>query len=261
VDIGTWEDLPFGYLDNFSGEQMRNFNHDPVNWKAPGAESYWTYTKRFLDGMGEAVRNHENETIAIFAHGAVIRGVLARLFFDNDVSKLPYCDNTGVCKLTHNGDTYSYEYLNDNSHLPKELSTFALQFWWRSTDNRKDVNLYYVPYRSEMTLPSGLTVPEIDPKGFALAAILHGEPIAIVSMAAPEGDTGCVLGMALKAGMDGRLYGDQLLGAAFSHFRRLGCRKIMLNPGWYPDDIFSRYAFDSESRIRSIDTRCFDWDV
>lgn len=261
VDLGAWEDLPFGYLDHFAGEQMRNFNHDPVRWVAPGAESYWTYTERFLKGMGEAVQKHEGGTIAIFAHGAVTRGVLARLFFDNDVSRLPYCDNTGVCKLIYNGEGYSYEYLNDNSHLPQELSTFALQFWWRSTDNRKDVNLYYIPYNREMRLPEGLEVPEIDSRGFALAAILHGEPVAVVSMAAPEGDLGCILGMGLKPGMDGRLYGDQLLGTAFSHFRRLGCRKIKLSPGWFPDDIFYRYAFDPKTRIRSIDTRCFDWNT
>lgn len=259
VFLGTWEDLPFGYLDHFAPEQMRNFNHDPVHWSAPGAESYWEYTDRFLEGMEEAAKANEGGAIAIFAHGAVIRGTLARLFFENDVSKLPYCDNTGVCKLIYDNGVYTYEYLNDNSHLPRELSTFALQFWWRSTDNRRDVNLYYLPYEPTMALPDGFVLPELDDRGFALAAVLHGEVVAIVSMAAPEGDLGLILGMSLRDGMDGRLYGDQLLGTAFSHFRRLGCRRLALNPGWYPDEIFDRYGFDPATRARSIDTKCFDW--
>ena len=238
---------------------MWNFNNNPVVWKAPGAETFDDYTQRFIEGMREAAQDHDGGTVAIFAHGAVIRGTLMRLFFGNDFSKLPYCDNTGVCKLTYDKGMFGYDFVNDNSHLPEELSTFALQYWWRSTGNRKEVNFYYLPYESSMSLPAGLTIPDMDSCGMTLAAILNGEPVALVSLGAPEGDCGQILGMSLKEGMDGRYYGDQLLGTAFSHFRRLGCKRLAVAPGKYPDDIVNRYEFDPVDRTRSIDPFAFDW--
>lgn len=259
IDIGIWEDIPFRFLEKFQSEPMWKFNHDPMNWSIPGAETFDIYTQRFIEGMRDAALAYDGGTVAIFAHGAVIRGTLMRLFFGNDLNKLPYCDNTGVCKLIYNRGVFSYEFLNDNSHLPQELSTFAMQSWWRATDNRKDANLYYLPYKSAMKLPRGLKAPELDSRGVALAAYLDESPVALVSMGAPEGDCGRILGMTLQDGMDGRYYGDQLLGAAFSHFRRLGCKRLAVNPGWYPDDVARRYEFDVITGERSIDPMAFDW--
>ena len=260
VGLWEWEDLPFGYLDKYEPHAMWAFNNDPMHWTAPGAETFDDYTQRFLEGMEEAARDHEGGTVAIFAHGAVIRGVLMRLFFGNDFSKLPYCDNTGVCKLTYHKGQFGYEFVNDNTHLPETLSTFALQHWWRSTGNRKDVNFHYVPYESSMALPRGVQIPEMDSRGILLAAMLHDEPVALVSLGAAEGDCGRILGMTLQEGMDGRYYGDQLLGTAFSHFRNLGCRQLAVAEGFYPDDIVIRYEFDPQTRTRSIDPFAFDWD-
>ena len=257
--LGIWEDLPYGYLDRYEPVQMHNYNHAPLEWSVPGAENFETYTGRFLEALTEVARKHEGQTVAIFAHGTVIRGTLARLFYDRDVTKLPYSDNTGVSKLFFEDGNFSYEFLNDNSHLPQELSTFAIQFWWRVTDNRKEANLDFLPYDPEMELPEGLSLPEMDERGYALAAILNGSPIGLVAMAAPEGDDGRILGMTIREDLNGRLYGDQMLGAAFSHFRHLGCRNLVLNPGWYPDDISVRYEFDPETRMRSIDTKVFHW--
>lgn len=259
--VGAWEDLPFGWLDRYERQEMRSFNHDPVHWNAPeGAEDFETYTRRFLAGLEDVARKHEGETVAIFTHGVVIRGALMRLFFDDDCSRLPYCDNTGVCKLIWNEGQFGYEFLNDNSHLPEELSTYAIQRWWRETGARSEINFYYVPYESGMALPEGMELPEMDPGGLTLAAILHEEPVALVSMAAPEGDCGRVLGMYLKEGLEGRYYGDQLLGCAFSYFRARGCTRLALAPGDYPDEIFARYEFDPVTRERSIDTNSFDWE-
>lgn len=259
VYLGVWEDLTFGYLIRHDPEQMHNYDFAPLQWHVPGAEDFYTYTGRFMDALQEVAQKHEGQTIAIFAHGAAIRGTLARLFFDCDVNQVPYSDNTGVSRLFFDKGTFTYDYLNDNSHLPHELSTFAIQHWWRSANNRKEANLYFAPYQTVEEVPEELELPEMDDRGFTLAALLNGAVIGVVSMAAPEGDYGRILGMTLLERMKGRLYGDQMLGAAFSHFRRMGCRNLILNPGDYPDDIFERYEFDRETRTRSIDNQCFDW--
>lgn len=259
VSVGIWEDIPFGWLDRFAPEEMRNFNHDPAAWRAEGAETFDVYTQRFYEGLVEAARNHDGGTIAIFTHGCVIRGLLMRQFFWKQNVKLPYCDNTGVCKLIYDKGQLSYEFVNDNSHLPDDLSTFALQKWWRATDNREEINCYFLPYTDRMVLPAGMKLPDRDSCGVCLAAILHDSPVGVVSMGKPEGETGRIIGMALRDGLDGRMYGDQLLGAAFSHFRKLGCKHLAANPGWYPDDILTRYGFTGPDLRRSIDVNAFDW--
>lgn len=258
VDVGIWEDIPYGYLDNFEEEGMREFNESPPTWHVEGSERFEQYTQRFIEGMGEAAERFDGGTIAIFSHGAVIRGTLMRLFFGNDLSKLPYSDNTGVCKLIYHNGSYTYDFLNDNSHLPGKLSTFYIQSWWRTTGRRKESALYYLPLDAA-ELSKELTIPELDSGGLAQAAILCGRPVGVVSLGKPEGEVGKILGMALLPELEGRYYGDQLLGCAFSHFRRLGCKELYAAPGVYPDDVFSRYEFDGQTRRRSIDTKAFDW--
>lgn len=258
VDVGVWEDMPYGYLDNFEEEKMRQFNDDPPAWHVEGSETFDGYTQRFLEAMTEAAERFDGGTITIFSHGAVIRGTLMRLFFMDDLRKLPYSDNTGVSKLYYDKGTFTYDFLNDNSHIPEELSTFYIQRWWRTAGNRKESALYYLPL-NEVELPKALSVPELDDKGCAQAAILCGRPVGIVSLGQAEGTVGNILGMRLLPELEGRYYGDQLLGCAFSYFRRLGCKELYAAPGVYPDDILNRYEFDPETRQRSMDTKGFDW--
>ena len=260
IYVGPWEDQPYGWLDQQDPEQMYLFNYKPTEWKIEGAETFDEYSQRFYEGVVEAAQENDGGTIAIFAHGCVIRSLLMREFFGSDVSKLPYSDNTGVSKLFYDKGKFSYEFVNDNSHLPEELSTFFLQRWWRETGRRKDVNFWYRPYEPGMELAGGVRIPQLDERGQALVSILHGEAVGIVSMAEPEGDCGRILGMGLKDGMDGRYYGDQLLGCAFSYFRKMGCRNLEIAPGWYPDDIVARFEFDPVTRIRNIDTGIFSWE-
>lgn len=259
ISVGIWEDVPFGWLDWFAPEEMQKFNHDPASWNCEGGEPFDVYTQRFLEGIADAAQAHDGGTIAIFTHGCMIRGLLMRQFFWKTGVKLPYCDNTGVCKLIYDRGELTYEFINDNSHLPEPLSTFALQRWWRETDNRTAVNCYFLPYEEKMDLPAGLQMPDRDSGGLCLAAILQDKPIGVISMGRPEGETGRIIGMALPEELDGRMYGDQLLGCAFSHFRKLGCKRLAANPGWYPDDILNRYEFAGEDPSRSIDVHAFDW--
>ena len=259
VYCGQWEDRTYGWLHRFESEQMHLFSHDPVKWRAPEAETFEDYVARMYEGVVSAAQQYDGGTVAIFAHGCVIRGLLMRLFFGDDTSKLPFSDNTGVSRLFYDKGVLTYDFLNDGSHMPEHLSTYALQRWWRSTDNRREANCYIVPYTDKMALPAGLALPDRDVHGESFVAMLHDAPVGVVSLGAAEGTTGRIIGMTLKDGMDGRMYGDQMLGQAFSHFRKLGCTRLAANPGFYPDDVLNRYEFGGADLSRSIDNKCFDW--
>lgn len=259
LNVGVWDDLTFGYLNRCESQRMQQFNQDPVHWHVPGAETFDEYTQRFIEGMTQAAQNHDGGAIAIFSHSAVMRGVLLRLFYGGKKATMPMSDNAGVSKIRYEKGRFSWEYLGDNSHIPPELSTYHVQSWWRKNNLQKEANLYFLPYCKDMALPKELIIPPWDDRGALMAAILQDRPIGLVSMGPTEGSTGRILGMSLLREYEGRFYGDQLLGCAVSHFRRLGCRNLTLTPGDYPEQIIKSYEFDPVHLRRSFDADAFDW--
>lgn len=251
LDVGVWEDLPFGYLDNFYPRDMHCFSHDPKNWRVQGSESYADYTERFIEGLKDVAQRYDGGTVAVFCHGAVLRGTLMRLFFQDCPDKLPISDNTGVSHLYLDKGRFSYEYLNDNSHIPAELSTFYIQAWWRNTDNRQAANLYFRPYDPKTDGPTVLEGDRI------MTGMLCTGPVGAISLGKQQGTTGVILGIELSEAYRGRYYTEQFLGCAFSHFRHLGCQKLYCAPGEYPENVLERYAFDQSTRTRSLSNSAY----
>ncbi len=250
---GIWEDMPFGYLDRVYPMEMQLYNHTPEKWSITDCETYPVYTERFITAMEEAAREYNGGTICIFSHAAVIRGVLMHLFFEDNGEELSFGDNTAVSHLCYSHGSFSYEYLNDNSHIPPELSTYHRQAWWRKTDNRKEANLYYEPFASEH-LQYDLNIPFHEEGNLVLTGRNCAQPVGMIALGKKQGDVGVISGITLHRAMEGRFYSDQLLGCAFSHFRKLGCKALMAVPGEYPEDVLARYGFDAVALSRSIDT-------
>ncbi len=204
VNLGRWEDVPFGYLERFEAEDMYKFNHDERVWFVEGSERWQTYTDRFLRALAEIAREHEGQTVAIFSHGCVLRGVQKRL---NRSEWVPYCDNTAVSKLILEDGVFQFAYLNDNSHLSDEISTFARQKWWRQGGG-KDYNMWF---RGE---------------GVQFTAMLGAEQAGFVHLRDAPGETGWIEACGMEEGYRGRALGIQLIGQAVSCFRRLGKKRL-----------------------------------
>lgn len=245
VSVGRWEDIPFGNLYRDEEALIRQFNKDPVNWKMEGAECFEEYTGRFLQAMEEAAVANEGKTIAIVAHGCVLRGVLLRLV-GTDPS---HCDNTAVSHLFYDGGKYTCDYFNDNSHLSQEISTLAQQSWWRSKDaGNRDFNIWYQPLTEAGTFVAacrdveaiiGETRSEAElrqqyfdlvSEGEVLAAMLGEEQVGTVAMknSSKYPDAAAVWLFHLNAEHRGKRLGPQLLGAAVSYARRQGKKRLLL---------------------------------
>lgn len=161
--LGRWEDLPFGYLERFESEDITCFRKDPVSWHIEGGERFAEYTGRFIRGMQAAAARFPGKTIAIFchscrsagsAHGAVFSAGMPARFPTVTIRRCP--------KLLWDGQTFTYEFLNDSSHLPEGLSAHR--------EPGKSRNLWYRPL--EGTLPQGLPQPPEYSRSFL--AILDG---------------------------------------------------------------------------------------
>lgn len=240
ISMGIWEDVPYGYLNIYEAEKMHQFNHNPPEFTLEGAEKFDDYTQRFLEGMIDAAQSYDGGTIAIFAHGAVIRSTLMRLFFMHDIESVAFSDNTGVCKLTYNKGDFSYEFLNDSTHIPEELTTYYSQRWWRLTGKRRESSVYFIPVSEKER-----------------SVMLIDRPVGTLILADACGDEGIIERISLGEEYLGRNYSDQVLGEAVSHFRNLGCKRVRLPEGQDPELLSQRYC--GGRNFYCIDTKCFTW--
>ena len=197
--LGRWEDTPFGELEHFEAEKMHQFNHDERAWLVEGGEPYDKLVSRMMEGLTQAAEDNEGGTVAVFSHGCAIR-VAQQVIQGSD--EVPYCDNTAVSLFTYENGVWRIEYLNDNSHLPEEISTFAKQKWWRRDPDRRDYNLWYRRLSEESWEP-----------------ILGDTPVGTVGV---DLQTGRLTALELGEAYRGMALGPQLLGQAVSALRKRG---------------------------------------
>ena len=204
VDLGRWEDIPFGWLERFEPERMTQFNKEPQLWSVKNSETFPEYTQRFLTALREAAEENDGKTIAVFTHGCVLRGV-QYLLGGNEWP--PYCDNTAVSLLGYENGAFRIEYLNDSSHLSDEISTFARQKWWRAGGDRRDFNMWY------------------ETEGETSYAVLRDRRVGHIRVSGRDCEKGelRIEDFFLEESHRGRALGAQLLGQAVSLARKMDC--------------------------------------
>lgn len=207
VNLGRWEDIPFGWLERFEPERMTQFNKEPQLWSVKNSETFPEYTQRFLTALREAAEENDGKTIAVFTHGCVLRGV-QYLLGGNEWP--PYCDNTAVSLLDYENGAFQIEYLNDSSHLSDEISTFARQKWWRAGGDRRDFNMWF------------------ETEGETSYAVLRDRRVGHIRVSGRDCEKGelRIEDFFLEESHRGRALGAQLLGQAVSLARKMGCGTI-----------------------------------
>lgn len=226
---GVWENLPFGWLEHSDPTRYPAFTGRPRDWHVKGSERFDAYTGRFLEAMGEAARRHDGETVAIFSHGMVMRGVLQRLFFP-EKDNLGHSENTAVTKLIYDSGAYTLEYLNDDSHIPYEISTLGRQKWWRGGEHR-DFNMWY----RDPTPEDEPLLRKLGVEGQTVRiSMIVGRPTGAVALECLPDGTARLQGLALLPEERGKGLSEQLLGEAVSIARAAG--KRLLTAAFLPDD-------------------------
>lgn len=239
---GIWEDFPFGYCAHIDPDCNRAFSLSPKTWGVEGSEPFEVYTGRFLEAMTEIAQRHEGESVAIFSHGMVMRGVLQRLFFP-EKDNLGHSENTAVTKLLYDGENYTLEYLNDASHIPYEISTLGKQHWWRG-NGKKDFNMWYRDAEeADAPLLEALGCPM---EAGVRISMLTDKATGVVLTRPCEGECHELRYLALLDEHRGIGLSAQLLGEAISIARKNG--KDFLRLGQQPEHpaakaLFACYGF------------------
>lgn len=119
VGAGVWEDVPWGQLLHEHRESLSAFLACDPAWQVEGSETFPQVRTRVVASLRRIATAHPDQTVAVVSHGCAIRaGLSAFLGLDAaDMSQIPLANNTGVAKLTVEGDAFQVEYYNDDSHL------------------------------------------------------------------------------------------------------------------------------------------------
>lgn len=254
INVGIWEDTPFGQFDRVDHAGSYDFSHHPHRWHAEGSERFADYVGRFLSAMNEAADRHEGGTIAIFSHGMVLRGVLQSLFFPQNETAVPHSENTSVSRIFRENGRYSLDYLNDSSHISFEISTVGKQKWWRG-DEKRSFNMWYrlaAPTDAPLLAELGFVpLPEQTVK----ISMLVDEPTGIV-VTRQTGSAGQLDCFALRERFRGIGLAPQLLGEAICSLRANGA--VHLTAATVPADPAAAHLlkkFDFAGNPPTLDLR------
>ena len=145
IHLGSWEDVPFGQLEQDDPVQLDIFNSHPLDFCCEGSERFMEVSARMERKLREVCNENESRTIAVFSHGCAIRALLYGLFGkgDGDVDFAGHSDNTAVTHFFYEDGSFRLDYMNDNSHLDETTSTLMAQNWWRTGKSTNDTNLWY----------------------------------------------------------------------------------------------------------------------
>lgn len=278
VAMGEWEDKPWGQVGREDRQQLIYFNANDPRWHIPGGETFPILRERLVTTLEKIARAHDGQTVAVASHGMAIRNALAAILglTVEEGNQVAHCDNTGVSLLEFEDGKWTAVYLNDNSHLTGDLSTFAGQKWWKAGSGLwDDANLWYRPLdmkkegefyyqcRKEAWETIHGSVVNFDGEGFVRDAerqaaysleavwqvMLGDKPAGVVQLDIPTGEKeryGPVPFLYLLPEFRRQRLGVQLIGQAVSVFRAMDCDYLRLRCA--PDNdvaqrFYARYGF------------------
>jgi alpha-ribazole phosphatase len=95
LDFGEFEGRTYDEIERSQPELYRRWMETPTQVEFPRGESYALLRHRVLDSLAEILARHPAETVAIVAHGGVVRAILAEALAmpDEAIFRLdqPYC--------------------------------------------------------------------------------------------------------------------------------------------------------------------------
>ncbi len=275
IGSGVWEDLTWGeLLVNERDDLLAFWRCDPT-WQVDGSETFASAQQRFTSAVQRIAEAHPDQTIAIFAHGCVIRTALAHWlgYSLEQIREVPHGDNTSVAKLTFENDKIGVCWYNDISHLDEELahaphpasesdeitaakiSSSSLYFSPMDLPNARET---YLKARENAWIASHGAMEGFDGDAFlrnamacyedspdsVLTAMLEGKPAGILQMdfqTDAESGVGRIPFVYMEPEIRDHGLGVQLLGQAVSSFRALGRKYLRLRCA--PENTFAQHFY------------------
>ncbi len=121
LNFGTWEGVLHEELKRVQPKKYNRWLNEPHTMDFADGESLDIVRNRIEDAIAELVNKHENETIVIATHGAVLRVILCFLHNVGNENYWKYnMDNCAITTVSYEDGKYSILTENENDHL-KEI--------------------------------------------------------------------------------------------------------------------------------------------
>lgn len=250
VNVGPWEDQPFGTVAQDSPEEMRLFSQEPLRWQLPGADTYAGVAERGLAALMDIAERHQDGSVAVCAHGFLIGAVLCKLFYGLEhPERSGRSTNTAVTLLNWEHGQFSLVFCHDASHLDETLlrphpypSSKDLCIRPMAPDAVEE----YIRYRKDAWQVVYGSLQGFDGSGFWLDAqrtigpdpeamvvgYLGQTPVGMIQLS-PGRDAdkgvGYIPFLYLREPFRHQGLGIQLIGHAVSFYRKLGRTRLQLS--------------------------------
>ena len=118
LNFGDWEGLTYDEIVAKWPDARENFFQHPDVLEIPHGESFPKLRERALACIEEIVARHPDQTVAVFAHGAILRTILtAALHMDLQYVWTIRQFNTAVNIVTYTEHGTTVELINGTGHL------------------------------------------------------------------------------------------------------------------------------------------------
>ena len=118
LNFGDWEGLTYDEIVAKWPDALENFFQHPDVLEIPHGESFPKLRERALACVEEIVARHPDQTVAVFAHGAILRTILtAALHMDLQYVWPIRHFNTAVNIVTYTEHGTTVELINGTGHL------------------------------------------------------------------------------------------------------------------------------------------------
>lgn len=118
LNFGDWEGLTYDEIVAKWPDALENFFQHPDVLEIPHGESFPKLRERALACVEEIVARHPDQTVAVFAHGAILRTILtAALHMDLQYVWTIRQFNTAVNIVTYTEHGTTVELINGTGHL------------------------------------------------------------------------------------------------------------------------------------------------
>jgi probable phosphoglycerate mutase len=252
IQIGSWEDVPFGTAWKEEPQEMQDFVRNPDRWRKEGAETYRELAERGYEALMEVIKAHPGGSVAICMHNYLIGALLCRLFYGFDhYEQVGQSRNTAVTLLSYDQGAFQLVYKHDASHLEEQG---LIRSQMRLGDGLANVHFapmgqeiqQYIDYRKDAWQVVYGDLRGFDGAGFWMDAqrtmgkdpeamvvgYLDRTPIGVIQLS-PDRDAhkkvGYIPFIYLREPFRHKGLGIQLIGHSVSFYRKLGREKLQLS--------------------------------
>lgn len=130
---GEWENEEWGQLPVKWPKEYYTWEKEPHLHCMPMGESMKEAFDRVVSAIYNIIEEDFGKNICIVTHGTVLRSLICYFYGKpfEELVKISWHDNTSVTIVEFDSKEFKVAIEGDNSHLEKELSTFANQDWWK----------------------------------------------------------------------------------------------------------------------------------